>query len=195
MKTRTSIAKIINTTAQFYQVSPKKLQKRSRKAKFVKPRQIAMYLLREELNRSFPYIGRLFGSKDHTTVIYAYNKIKNTIEEFPGLKSELKQIKNTLYNQTANTAPDNKNEPHSDQKKSKNMNNQNPTDKRERFKRLATYRTNEILKRLRILGNCSNRSAYAYTEEEINKIFLEIERQIKEVKAKFHFPKNKEFKL
>ena len=48
--------------------------------------------------------------------------------------------------------------------------------KKERFKRLAAYRTNEILKRLRILGNCSNRSAYEYTEEDINKIFSEIEK-------------------
>ena len=68
--------------------------------------------------------------------------------------------------------------------------------KRERFKRLAAYRTNEVLKRLRVLGNCSNRSAYEYTEEDINKIFSVIERRIREVKAKFHFPKNKkEFKL
>lgn len=73
------------------------------------------------------------------------------------------------------------------------MENQNS--KRERFKRLAVYRTNEVLRRLKTLGNCSNRSAYEYTEEEINKIFLEIERKVKEVKAKFHFTKNKEFKL
>jgi len=67
--------------------------------------------------------------------------------------------------------------------------------KRERFKRLATYRTNEALKRLKVLGNCSNRSAYEYTEKEINKIFLEIERKVREIKAKFHFSKTKEFKL
>lgn len=67
--------------------------------------------------------------------------------------------------------------------------------KRERFRRLATQRTNSILKRLKVLGNCSNRSAYDYTEKEINKIFSEIEKRVKEVKAKFHFPKIKEFKL
>lgn len=67
--------------------------------------------------------------------------------------------------------------------------------KRERFKRLATYRTNEVLRKLRILGHCANRSAYSYTEKEISKIFSEIERKIKEVKSKFHFPKEKEFKL
>ncbi len=67
--------------------------------------------------------------------------------------------------------------------------------KRERFKRLATYRTNEVLKKLRVLGHCANRSAYSYTREEVNKIFSEIERKVREVKSKFHFPKEKEFKL
>lgn len=71
----------------------------------------------------------------------------------------------------------------------------NQDNKRERFKRLAAQRTNSVLKRLKVLGNCSNRSAYTYTEEEISKIFSEIERQVRGVKAKFHFPKNKEFKL
>jgi len=72
---------------------------------------------------------------------------------------------------------------------------QNQDQKRERFKRLATQRTNIVLKRLKVLGNCANRSAYTYTEEEINRIFSEIERRVRETKAKFHFPKSKEFKL
>jgi len=67
--------------------------------------------------------------------------------------------------------------------------------KKERFKRLGTYRTNEILRKLKILSNCANRSAYDYNEDEINKIFTIIERRTKEVKSKFHFPKEKEFKL
>jgi len=65
----------------------------------------------------------------------------------------------------------------------------------ERFKRLAEYRTNLVLKRLKVLGNCSNRGAYEYSEEEINKIFSEIDKKVKETKTKFHFPKEKEFKL
>lgn len=67
--------------------------------------------------------------------------------------------------------------------------------KRERFKRLASQRTNAVLQKLKVLGNCANRSAYEYTEEEINKIFSEIERRVREMKSKFHFIKNKEFKL
>ena len=71
----------------------------------------------------------------------------------------------------------------------------NKIDKRDRFKRLAEYRTNTVLKRLKVLGNCANRSAYNYTEEDIDKIFSVIEKSVKETKSKFHFSKNKEFKL
>ncbi len=69
-------------------------------------------------------------------------------------------------------------------------------EKRKRFERLAVYRTNEVLKRLKVLGNCSNRSAYDYEESDINKIFFEIDRKTKETKAKFHYPKKRgDFKL
>ena len=64
----------------------------------------------------------------------------------------------------------------------------------DRFKRLATVRTNEVLNRLRILGNCADRRSYDYTEEEIEKIFKAIDEQAKIVKAKFRKPK-KGFKL
>ncbi|MDD5638562.1 MAG: hypothetical protein PHO28_01475 [Candidatus Pacebacteria bacterium] len=76
-----------------------------------------------------------------------------------------------------------------------NLENKTKSEKRERFKRLAVYRTNEVLRRLKVLGNCANRSAYDYTEEDINKIFAEIERKVKEIKAKFHFSTRNEFKL
>jgi len=66
---------------------------------------------------------------------------------------------------------------------------------RDRFKRLATLRTNAVLQRLKVLGNCANRQAYEYDEEDVDKIFSEIERRVKEIKAKFHFPKKREFKL
>ena len=65
----------------------------------------------------------------------------------------------------------------------------------ERFRRLATARTNEVLTRLKILGNCGNRQLYTYTEKDVDKIFSVIDRRIKEVRAKFHFGKNDSFKL
>jgi len=67
-------------------------------------------------------------------------------------------------------------------------------EKTERFKRLAILRTNEVLDRLRILGNCSDRRSYQYTDEEIEKIFRAIDEQTKIVKSKFKKPK-KGFKL
>jgi len=65
----------------------------------------------------------------------------------------------------------------------------------DRFRRIASKRTNEILEKIRILGNCSNKSSYEYTEEEINKIFFEIEKQLKLTKGKFLAGKRERFKL
>ena len=71
-------------------------------------------------------------------------------------------------------------------------NNETPE---ERFKRIAAVRTNAVLDRLRILGNLSNRQMYSYTEEDINKIFSAINKQIKEVRIKFNSKKQEKFKL
>jgi hypothetical protein len=69
-------------------------------------------------------------------------------------------------------------------------------EKRERFKRVATRRTNAILKKLQTLGHCANKSAYEYTDEEVNKIFAEIEKATKLTRMKFQLrTKTKEFKL
>jgi len=71
-------------------------------------------------------------------------------------------------------------------------NNETPE---ERFKRIATLRTNAVLDRIRILGNLSNRQMYGYSEEDINKIFSAINKQIKEVRAKFNSRQQEKFKL
>lgn len=68
-------------------------------------------------------------------------------------------------------------------------------DKRERFLNVAERRTNIVLEKIRILGNCANKNLYDYRKEEMDKIFSTIERKIKEVRAKFHFPKKEKFKL
>ncbi|MBU0974945.1 hypothetical protein KKD03_04570 [Patescibacteria group bacterium] len=67
--------------------------------------------------------------------------------------------------------------------------------KRDRFKKLAEKRTNVLLQKMKILGNCSNRSVYEYSETDVAKIFSAIEQKIRETKAKFHFPKSQKFKL
>lgn len=65
----------------------------------------------------------------------------------------------------------------------------------ERFKRIATLRTNAILNKIRILGNLSNKQRYGYSEKDINKIFSTINKQVKETHAKFKSQKEKGFKL
>lgn len=65
----------------------------------------------------------------------------------------------------------------------------------ERFKRLATTRTNAVLDKLRILGNLSNRQLYRYSEEDIEKIFSTVSKQVRDIRAKFGAAKERKFKL
>lgn len=58
--------------------------------------------------------------------------------------------------------------------------------KRDKFVRLAETRTNKIIDMLQLLGNCSNTSAYDYTQQDIEKIFNAIEMEMKEAKKKFN---------
>ena len=67
--------------------------------------------------------------------------------------------------------------------------NMSSNEKSDRFKRLATRRTNDVIDRLRILGNCADRRSYEYTDDEIDKIFKAIDEQAKIVKAQFKKPK------
>lgn len=57
--------------------------------------------------------------------------------------------------------------------------------KREKFVRLAEARTNKIIDMLKLLGNCSNTSAYDYTQQDVDKIFSAIEAEVREAKKKF----------
>ncbi len=80
---------IIESTAKFYNLVHKDLVGQSRKKELVRPRQVAIFLIREELNTSYPTIGEEFGGRDHTTAMHSYNKIANEIKE--GKNEKLKQ--------------------------------------------------------------------------------------------------------
>jgi len=71
-------------------------------------------------------------------------------------------------------------------------NNETPE---QRFRRLASHRTNQILEKLRILGNCSNKNVYRYSNEDIGKIFSSIEKRVKETKALFKLSEKEKFRL
>ncbi len=67
--------------------------------------------------------------------------------------------------------------------------------KRERFKRIVSRRTNEILDKIRLLGNCANKRSYEYTDTEVNKIFSEVDKELKLARLRFQEKKNKMFEL
>ena len=96
-KKSTTCKNIIKAVAEFYDVSEKELLERSRKKEIVKPRQIIMYLLREELKSSFPFIGLKIGGRDHTTAIHACEKIKKEIESDQNFNDEINIIREKLY--------------------------------------------------------------------------------------------------
>ena len=96
-KRRISPNDLIKSVAKFYNLTDKEILDSSRKREVVRPRQIAMFLLREELRNSFPFIGKKFGGKDHTTAMYAYQKIAKEIKKDQNLSEEIKLIKKRLY--------------------------------------------------------------------------------------------------
>ncbi len=91
---------IIEIVGRFYNISSKDLIGGSRKKELVWPRQIAIYLIREELGSSYPSIGNELGGRDHTTAMHAYNKICNEIKDLENTKvrQEIESIRQ-LFNQ------------------------------------------------------------------------------------------------
>jgi len=89
---------VIEAVADFYSLSPEDLKGRSRAQKVVKPRQIAMYLARQETKASLPKIGKALGGRDHTTVLYSLRKIGDLTERDEMLRREVLAIKKMLYN-------------------------------------------------------------------------------------------------
>ena len=88
--------KILKAVADFYDIEEKDLMHRSRKKDVVRPRQIAMYIMREELKTSYPSIGEKFGGRDHTTVIHSCEKIGQDLLTNPEFAEELKAIRDRM---------------------------------------------------------------------------------------------------
>jgi chromosomal replication initiator protein len=90
---------IIEAVGKFYGVSVKDIIGNSRKKELVWPRQIAIYLIREELNTSYPTIGNELGGRDHTTAMHAYNKIYHEVKDNGNekIKQELESVKQLFH--------------------------------------------------------------------------------------------------
>ncbi len=89
--------KLIQSVAEFFDLKEKDILAPSRRKEIVRPRQIAMYLLREELKNSFPFIGRKFNGKDHTTALHAHKKISIEIQKNKKLEEEVILIKDRIF--------------------------------------------------------------------------------------------------
>ncbi len=88
---------VLSAVAEYYRVDIADLTGRSRNKEIVIPRQVAMYLLREETGASLPQIGEALGGRDHTTVIYAHEKMAEQIETDDSRRRDVLAIKEHLY--------------------------------------------------------------------------------------------------
>jgi len=93
--------KIIELVAREWQTTVEALLGRDRSQKIAQPRQVAMYLLRKETDASLPQIGEVLGGRDHTTVMYAIQKIASDIETKTDLRKRVVNVKQQLYGQGA----------------------------------------------------------------------------------------------
>ncbi|MBN1304268.1 MAG: chromosomal replication initiator protein DnaA [Anaerolineales bacterium] len=92
---------VVDIVARSFNLSIDKLLGRGRSRDVALPRQIAMYLMREEANISLPQIGEALGGRDHTTVMYAIDKISDQLERDDRLRRQIVQIRQQLYGQCA----------------------------------------------------------------------------------------------
>jgi chromosomal replication initiator protein len=91
-----AIKDLVKIVSDFYSIEEESIYEKTRRKEVIKPRQVIMYLLREDFNISYPSIGQKLGGRDHTTVIHSCEKIKVDMKEDHTLSQEINQIRNLL---------------------------------------------------------------------------------------------------
>jgi len=91
-----TIEKIQRKVADYFNIKPSDIIGKNRSRSIARPRQIAMFLSRKLTQHSFPEIGTFFGNKDHTTVLFACNKIEKEMDRDPKVRCAVEQIKDTI---------------------------------------------------------------------------------------------------
>jgi len=92
-KKAVSVQEVVKTIAGFYGIEEASIYEKTRRKEVVRPRQVIMFLLREDFHISFPTIGEKMGGRDHTTVIHSCDKIKNDLLSDSVLNNEIHQIR------------------------------------------------------------------------------------------------------
>ncbi|TSD03169.1 MAG: chromosomal replication initiator protein DnaA [Parcubacteria group bacterium Athens0714_16] len=90
------IKDIVKIVTDFYNIDEATIYEKTRKKDVVKPRQIIMYILREDFSIPYPTIGQKLGGRDHTTVIHSYEKIKKDLKTDSFLSQEINQIRSMI---------------------------------------------------------------------------------------------------
>ena len=91
-----SVKNVVDKVAEYYGIDEESIYEKTRRREVVRPRQVIMYILREDFNISYPTIGTKLGGRDHTTVIHSCEKIKREIVVDSDLSKEIQNIRTLL---------------------------------------------------------------------------------------------------
>lgn len=91
-----SMKEVVRKISEFYDVEESSIYEKTRRKEIVKPRQLIMYILREDFGVSYPSIGQKIGGRDHTTVIHSCEKIRRNLKTDSVLEQEINQIRTIL---------------------------------------------------------------------------------------------------
>ncbi len=91
-----SVKHVVSKVAEFYGIDEESIYEKTRRREVVRPRQVIMYLLREDFSVSYPTIGTKLGGRDHTTVIHSCEKVKREIVDDTELAKEIQDIRGLL---------------------------------------------------------------------------------------------------
>lgn len=91
-----SITDVVEKVAKYFDIDPSSIYEKTRRKEVVRPRQLIMYILREDFEVSYPTIGQKLGGRDHTTVIHSCEKIKGELKSNSGLEEEMSQLRMLL---------------------------------------------------------------------------------------------------
>lgn len=91
-----SVKHVVSKVAEFYGIDEESIYEKTRRREVVRPRQVIMYLLREDFSVSYPTIGSKLGGRDHTTVIHSCEKVKREVIEDAELAKEISDIRGLL---------------------------------------------------------------------------------------------------
>lgn len=91
-----AVSDVVEKIARYYDIDPSSIYEKTRRKEVVKPRQLIMYILREDFQVSYPAIGQKLGGRDHTTVIHSCEKIKQDLKNSTELEEEVTQVRMLL---------------------------------------------------------------------------------------------------